>query len=224
MGKPKNLTGKRFGRLVALEITDQKSSNGSYLWKCLCDCGQEKCVPSGNLNRGTTNSCGCLAKEQLDRLVKANGGSRHDYRDHPVYISWTGLLYRAKSTTLKNYEDVSVCDDWNPMKGGSFLNFLRDMGLPKEGESINRINGAKVYSKDTCEWADRSIQGYDQKINVRNKTGVTGVYQKKDGKFRAKISKDRNVIFLGDFETLAEATVVRKEAELKYFGFEKESN
>lgn len=222
MGRPKDVTGQKFGRLTAIEITNNKTSNGSYIWKCVCDCGNEKDVGLCYLQRGATRSCGCLAREQLNCLILAKGGSRHEYREHPIYKSWTGLLQRAKSINLKNYEDVSVCDEWNPEKGGSFLNFLEDMGLPKAGQSINRIGGAKIYSKETCEWADRSVQGFDQKINIRNKTGKTGVHQKRDGKFRAKITKDKKVIFLGDFDTLEEAILVREQAEIQYFGFTKE--
>lgn len=222
MGKPRDVTGQRFGRLVAVNRTESKTSNGSYVWHCVCDCGKEKFVGLCYLQRGTTSSCGCLAEDQLDELIKSNGGMRHGYSNHPIYKSWAGLLQRAKSKSLKNYEDVTVCDEWNPEKGGGFLNFLRDMGLPEAGQSINRIAGAKIYSKETCEWSDRSLQGYDQKRNSKNKSGKTGVYQKKDGKFRAKITKDRKVIFLGDFDTIEEAIAVRKEAELKYFGFNKE--
>ena len=70
--------------------------------------------------------------------------------------------------------------------------------------------------------AQQMSQLSNQKRNSKNKSGKTGVYQKKDGKFRAKITKDRKVIFLGDFDTIEEAIAVRKEAELKYFGFNKE--
>lgn len=223
MRKPKDLTGERFGRLVAIEITDQKASNGSYFWRCICDCGEEKSIPSGNLNRGVTNSCGCLRKEFLINLIEGKGGNIHGMRGSPAWVSWSGLLYRARNTTVKNYEDIFVCDNWNPQKGGSFLNFIEDMGEPPEGYSINRIDGAKIYSKETCEWADRSIQGYDQKKSVRNKSGRVGVYLKKDGRFRAKITKDKKCIYLGDFENIDEAIAAREEAELKYFGFTKEN-
>lgn len=222
MSKAKNLEGERFGRLVAIERTSEESSNGSYIWLCKCDCGNEKTIPGCNLRRGTTKSCGCMKNEQLAALIKSGGGSIHGMKGTPVYKSWCSLLIRARSTDLKNYENVTVCDEWNPSAGGSFINFLNDMGHPPEGYSINRIHGAKLYSKETCEWADKSMQGFDQKRNIRNKTGKTGVYQKADGKFRAKITKDGKVIFLGDFDTLDEAVFIRKEAEIKYYGFTKE--
>ena len=57
-----DLTGKRFGRLVALEPTI-KRQGGNVVWKCRCDCGLEHFAPADNLGTGNTKSCGCLQKE-----------------------------------------------------------------------------------------------------------------------------------------------------------------
>jgi len=34
-GKPIDLTGQKFGRLTAIEMTDKRKNN-SVVWKCLC--------------------------------------------------------------------------------------------------------------------------------------------------------------------------------------------
>ncbi len=68
----KDLTGQRFGRLVAIEhIGFTKSRNA--IWKMKCDCGNEKEVVSGNLNKGT-QSCGCLFREQAGSYKKLEYG------------------------------------------------------------------------------------------------------------------------------------------------------
>lgn len=56
----KDITGKRFGKLV-VESFSHTNSNGAY-WNCLCDCGNRVVVNGGNLRNGT-KSCGCLLKE-----------------------------------------------------------------------------------------------------------------------------------------------------------------
>ena len=56
--KQLNLTGERFGKLVAIK-TIGKNKNGGYLWKCKCDCGNEIMANVGNLKNGHTKSCGC---------------------------------------------------------------------------------------------------------------------------------------------------------------------
>lgn len=58
----KDLTGKRFGRLVVTEFSG-RSPTGYYLWKCRCDCGRETIVSRNNLTNRHTLSCGCLQKE-----------------------------------------------------------------------------------------------------------------------------------------------------------------
>lgn len=58
----KDLTGKRFGRLLVIEPSIK---NGHLAWKCRCDCGNEVIVPSRSLNSGNTKSCGCLKHERL---------------------------------------------------------------------------------------------------------------------------------------------------------------
>lgn len=52
-----DLTGKRFGRLVALRYAEKRK------WLCQCDCGVQKAISGGALKRGVTRSCGCLNRE-----------------------------------------------------------------------------------------------------------------------------------------------------------------
>ena len=61
--RPKDLTGQRFGRLVVVERMDQKTKYGCWLYRCKCDCGNEKIVVAGNLKAG-------LTKRTSDRLER----------------------------------------------------------------------------------------------------------------------------------------------------------
>jgi len=62
---PKDLSGQRFGRLVAIKISGEKDSYENILWECKCDCGNSKITRGSNLRNGSTQSCGCL---RLDRI------------------------------------------------------------------------------------------------------------------------------------------------------------
>lgn len=66
MAKFKDRTGERYGRLLVLEYSG-KDHRGKHLWKCRCDCGNEKIVVGDNLSSGKSNSCGCLKKEFLSK-------------------------------------------------------------------------------------------------------------------------------------------------------------
>lgn len=57
-----DISNQRFGRLV---VTKDNYSNGSYRkWRCVCDCGSEVFVSTGDLTSSHTKSCGCLQKEK----------------------------------------------------------------------------------------------------------------------------------------------------------------
>ena len=60
--KANYLVGKQFGKLIVIEPTDERANN-SIVWRCQCECGQEKKVPTHLLNSGHTRSCGCLVRE-----------------------------------------------------------------------------------------------------------------------------------------------------------------
>lgn len=53
----KDITGQRFGKLVALEYV------GNSQWKCKCDCGTVVIVNTSHLMSGHTTSCGCLSSK-----------------------------------------------------------------------------------------------------------------------------------------------------------------
>lgn len=69
-----DITGRRFGKLIALEPTNEKYSNGSIIWKCLCDCGNITYANYSNLKNGQVTSCGCNHSSQwenhIDNLLK----------------------------------------------------------------------------------------------------------------------------------------------------------
>ena len=73
----KDLTGQRFGYLIALEINKELTDNKFGVhWKCKCDCGNYTNVLSNNLVKGNTISCGCLkssqGEENICNLLKQN--------------------------------------------------------------------------------------------------------------------------------------------------------
>lgn len=59
----KDISGQRFGRLVAIKPTD-KRYDGKVVWQCKCDCGNQIEVPIDRLVMKYTQSCGCLSKEK----------------------------------------------------------------------------------------------------------------------------------------------------------------
>jgi hypothetical protein len=67
----KDLTGKRFGRLIA-NCQSGKTRQGNIIWNCVCDCGNNVKVCSGNLQNGNTESCGCYGREKTSEKKLKN--------------------------------------------------------------------------------------------------------------------------------------------------------
>jgi hypothetical protein len=65
----KDITGQRFGRLIALKII-ATSNQRSHIWECQCDCGNIKNIDGAVLRKGATKSCGCLVKDTRFHLEK----------------------------------------------------------------------------------------------------------------------------------------------------------
>lgn len=94
---PKDITGKKFNKLTAIDIY-KKSKNG-YRWNFKCDCGNKTVALLSLVVSGKIKSCGCLAKEQmLDAAAKA-------YKIRKA----TALKEGTDLAALKKYSSGEVC-------------------------------------------------------------------------------------------------------------------
>ncbi len=55
----RDLTGRVFGQVTALEPTARRTEDGDVIWKCRCGCGKEFEASSRKLLRGSVKDCGC---------------------------------------------------------------------------------------------------------------------------------------------------------------------
>lgn len=168
MPKHIDLTGQRFGKLVAIE---KVRKNELFHYKCKCDCGNSVTVVSGNLTRKqkSVRSCGCARKE-LDTSGSANPNYRHGHaiksiRSRALRI-WSGMMHRCYAKNCASYANyggrgIGVSDEWH-----EFKTFLSDMGDPPKGLSLDRIDNNSGYSKSNCRWATHTQQTRNQRSNV----------------------------------------------------------
>lgn len=98
--KAKNLKNQKFGKLLALEPT-QERHNRCIIWKCQCECGNIHYVPSNRLLTGHTQSCGCLTQShgelKIEQLLKENNISYK--KEYAVNIN--NKIYRFDFAILK---------------------------------------------------------------------------------------------------------------------------
>lgn len=83
----KNLTGKRFGRLIVLNLAEKTDKYNTKYYLCKCDCGKEKIIRGSQLTTGKTKSCGCLNLELCSQRMKGENNWNHKNKgkNHPNY-------------------------------------------------------------------------------------------------------------------------------------------
>lgn len=157
--KPADLKGRRYGRLVALEISS--NVKGLVRWKCLCDCGQTSHVIASNLGR-ITNSCGCLKREATIRAHTTHGGSRT-----VEYIIWLRIKDRCFKPSCKEFpfygaRGISMCQRWRKDFGA----FIGDVGVrPFTKAQLDRIDNDGNYEPSNVRWVDKITQANNTRGN-----------------------------------------------------------
>jgi len=158
--------GRRYGRLTV--IANPEPHQLKVL--CKCKCGVTKAIAKSSLMTGSTQSCGCLQKELVQKRFTKHGASKANGRDE-MYSVWAGMVNRCCNPNNYSYSlyggrGITVSTEWRY----NYLQFMADMGRrPTKKHHIDRIDNEKGYSKENCRW----VLCAENSKNRRNNRSLT---------------------------------------------------
>ena len=149
MSRGLDLTGERYGRLVAVSPTALRVRK-SVVWLWRCDCGEQKEIVASDVRHGGTRSCGCLRDEDIVARSRTHG-----MHGRPEYQAWSAMKSRCLNPNDKDFHKyggrgITVCDEWQD----NFEAFFAHIGAKPAGRfSIDRIRNGEGYRPGNVRWA-----------------------------------------------------------------------
>lgn len=165
MGKPKDITGLKFGKLTAIKldhIVCQYTPKGGikrskHYWLCICDCGN-KIIARKDFLGVKIFSCGCYRNEL-----------NHGLRDTRIYSIWKGMKQRCYNVHSPKYKvygqrNIEICKEWKN-NFSNFYNWSINNGY-KDNLSIDRINVNGNYCPENCRWIPLKQQARNKQASI----------------------------------------------------------
>lgn len=230
-GKAKDIAGRQFGYLTALEPTGGKYRK-DLIWRCKCQCGREVEYPATRLLTGNTMSCGCLKGEHFKEINKYIDGTSlrqaiaeqvHSTRAMSGYTGvttkrgkWKAYIrYKGQNISLGCY--TSLEDAVKARARGKELVQMDALGLLDFYEELHKDDPARPNREQIRQAQEKPLPELSAGPRVRatrsnNTSGYPGVRRNRK-KWIANITYQKVTYPLGTYERIEDAVIARQEAE-----------
>lgn len=207
-GNIHNLTGRRFGKLTVLSITEKRMDSGSVVWLCRCDCGNVADVSARRLVRGKVKSCGCLSAPPPKNYI----GKKFGRLTVTEYIGRKRKITENSKRTDTYWRCLCECGNTVDVAQAGLQS-----GSTQSCGCLQKERARKALK--LCDGTSAAIiQRTQAKKRSNNSSGYTGVYYDRyTEKWQAYISFKKKRYWLGRYTELKDAIAVRKQAEEKLF-------
>ncbi|MGN7402715.1 HNH endonuclease [Cytobacillus praedii] len=111
-----DLTGKHFGDLKVIKLSDKRGENNTLLWECICNCGETIHLQGYSLSYGHYKSCGCKHAYKRDKGVK-----EHIQRDSVDGTRKSALIAKLHKGNKSGYKGVRWIE--NRQKWNAYIGF-----------------------------------------------------------------------------------------------------
>ena len=163
MPKYVDMTGQRYGSLVALRVDRGRTKRGRTYWVFRCDCGSETSIARGLIRTGERDSCGCRT------IHSGRFQEDHGMSYTAEHRAWTRMKRDCLNVNTPGYfryggRGINVCPEWV----ASFEAFYRHIGTrPSTRHSVDRIDCNGHYEPGNVRWATQKQQSLNRRASIR---------------------------------------------------------
>lgn len=174
----KDIAGQKFAMLTALYPTGERRHNGSIVWHCRCDCGNETDAALDRLKNGDIISCGCMrqkcGEELPDKLTHVAGTSIDAIRSPKIRSdNKTGvkgvIVKRGKFAASITFQQKSYYL-------GSYVTLEAAAAVRKEAETVLHGAAVQFYEKWKRRADDDPVWAEENPVEIHVKRDDAGEF------------------------------------------------